>query len=30
MKYGLDPLKEVSVPQAKMAKPLDSMMEAFL
>jgi hypothetical protein len=29
-KYGLEPLKEVAVPQAKLAKPMESMMNAFL
>jgi hypothetical protein len=29
-KYDLAPLKEVSVPQAKLAKPMESMMNAFL
>jgi hypothetical protein len=29
-KYKLAPLKEVSVPQAKLAKPMESMMKAFL
>jgi hypothetical protein len=30
VEYGLAPLKEVSVPQAKLAKPMESMMNAFL
>lgn len=29
-KYNLEPLKEVSVSQAKLAKPMESMMNAFL
>ncbi|WP_274644654.1 hypothetical protein [Pseudomonas serbica] len=29
-KYKLEPLKEVSAPQAKLAKPMESMMNAFL